>query len=177
MAEKLETATLAAGCFWCVEAIFQRLEGVKSVLPGYSGGHIKNPAYREVCTGRTGHAEVAKIDFDPETISFKEILEVFWITHDPTTLNRQGNDVGTQYRSSIFFHNDEQKEIAEISKRSTEEAKLWPDPIVTEIVPFEVFYPAEEDHKNYFNEHPDQTYCSLVINPKVQKFKKAFSEK
>lgn len=172
-----ETATLGAGCFWCVEAIFQRLEGVKSVLPGYSGGHIKNPAYREVCTGRTGHAEVAQIEFDPEIISFEEILDVFWNTHDPTTLNRQGNDVGTQYRSAIFYHNDTQKEIAEKSKKLTAEAGLWPDPIVTEIVPFEVFYPAEEDHKNYFNEHPEQTYCALVINPKVQKFKKAYGGK
>lgn len=174
---QLEIATLGAGCFWCVEAVFQRLNGVKSVVSGYAGGHIKNPSYREICTGRTGHAEVAQITFDPQLVSFEEILEVFWHTHDPTTLNRQGNDEGTQYRSAIFYHNELQKEIAEKSKKATEASGLWPNPIVTEIVPLNNFYVAEDYHQNYFNDNPNQPYCVYVVNPKVKKFKKEFAEK
>ncbi len=175
--ENLKEATLGAGCFWCVEAVFQDLKGVKSVISGYSGGHIKNPAYKEVCTGRTGHAEVARITYDETQISFKEILEVFWKTHDPTTLNRQGADVGTQYRSAIFYHDDVQKEIAEHHKSELEKVGAFKDPIVTEISPLENFYPAEDYHNNYFNNHPEQPYCQLVIKPKVDKFKKAFADK
>lgn len=174
---QLEVATLGAGCFWCIEAIFQRLEGVHKVIPGYTGGSMKNPTYKQVCTGTTGHAEVAQITFDAEVISFEEILEVFWKTHDPTTFNRQGNDVGTQYRSAIFYHNDTQKQIAEKSKQATEAASLWPDPIVTEIVPLPTFYEAENYHHDYFNNNPEQGYCTYVINPKVQKFKKEFADK
>lgn len=174
---QLETATLGAGCFWCVEAVFTELNGVKSVTSGYTGGTVKNPSYKEVCTGNTGHAEVAQIVFDPSIISYKEILEVFWKTHDPTTLNRQGNDVGTQYRSSIFYHSNEQKEIAEFYKNELNDSQAWPNPIVTEISPLEAFYPAEDYHQNYFAEHGDEMYCKFVIQPKVEKFKKAFSQK
>lgn len=174
---ELETATLGAGCFWCVEAVFTELNGVKSVTSGYTGGTVKNPSYKEVCTGNTGHAEVAQIVFDPSIISYKEILEVFWKTHDPTTLNRQGNDVGTQYRSSIFYHSNEQKEIAEFYKNELNDSQAWPNPIVTEISPLEAFYPAEDYHQNYFAEHGDEMYCKFVIQPKVEKFKKAFSQK
>lgn len=165
----MEKATFGAGCFWCTEAVFQRIEGVISVVPGFSGGHIKNPAYREVVTGRTGHAEVAQITFDPEVISYEELLEVFWKTHDPTTLNRQGNDVGTHYRSIIFFYDNSQKEAAEQTKAAIEQAGIWSDPIVTEIVPFEAFYPAEDYHQNYFNLNQEQPYCAYVIQPKVKK--------
>ncbi|MFZ6051487.1 peptide-methionine (S)-S-oxide reductase MsrA [Halocola ammonii] len=175
--KNLEKATLGAGCFWCVEAVFQRLEGVEKVLSGYSGGHVKNPAYREVCTGRTGHAEVVQVHFDPSVISFAEILEVFFATHDPTTLNRQGGDVGTQYRSAIFYHSDEQKEIAEKSKAAANESGDWSDPIVTEITAFDTFYEAEGGHQNYFNEHGEQPYCQMVIRPKVEKFKEKFRAK
>jgi peptide-methionine (S)-S-oxide reductase len=171
-----ETATLGAGCFWCVEAIFQDLRGVERVESGFSGGHVKNPAYREVVNGTTGHAEVCNIIFDPDTISFKELLEVFWTTHDPTTLNRQGNDVGTQYRSAIFYHDDEQKMIAEKSKKEIA-PQIWDDPIVTEISPFEAFYPAENYHQDYFNLNPNQGYCRVVIAPKVAKFRKKFADK
>lgn len=172
-----EIATLGAGCFWCIEAVFTELKGVVSVMPGYTGGKIKNPAYKEVCTGNTGHAEVAQITFDPAMISFKEILEVFWKTHDPTTLNRQGNDVGTQYRSAIFYHSEKQKQVAEFYKKELDEAQLWSNPIVTEITPMEVFYPAEDYHQNYFAEHGDEMYCKFVIKPKVEKFKKVFAAK
>ena len=175
--ENIQEATLGAGCFWCVEAVFQNLNGVVSVKSGYSGGHIKNPAYREVCEGRTGHAEVARIKFDSSIVSFKEILEVFWQTHDPTTLNRQGADVGTQYRSAVFFHNEEQKKVAEFYKSELDKSTLFKDPIVTEISPLINFYEAEENHDNYFNTHPDQPYCSMVIKPKVDKFKKIFADK
>ncbi|QNL21785.1 peptide-methionine (S)-S-oxide reductase MsrA [Hyphobacterium sp. CCMP332] len=175
--EKLESATLGAGCFWCIEAVFQNLKGVKNVIPGYSGGHIKNPAYREVCTGRTGHAEVARIEFDAESISFKEILEVFWQTHDPTTLNRQGADVGTQYRSAIFYHNDDQNKIANRLKAELDKSGAFNGPIVTEISPLDNFYEAEEYHKNYFNNNSEQPYCNLVIKPKLDKFKKVFADK
>ncbi len=175
--EKLETATLGAGCFWCVEAVFQNLKGVKNVIPGYSGGHIKNPAYREVCSGRTGHAEVARIEFDSQAVSFEEILEVFWQTHDPTTLNRQGADVGTQYRSAIFYHDDEQKKTAEELKAELDKSGVFDKPIVTEISPLVNFYEAEDYHKNYFNNNSEQPYCNLVIKPKLDKFKKVFANK
>ncbi len=177
MSEKLDTATFGAGCFWCVEAIFQELKGVEKVVSGYSGGHVKNPAYKEVCNGTTGHAEVCQLYYDPEIISFEELLEVFWQTHDPTTLNRQGADVGTQYRSSIFYHSQEQKEKAEFYKSRLEEEKVYPNPIVTEISEFRNFYEADDYHQNYFNENGNQPYCSMVIRPKVEKFHKAFGEK
>lgn len=175
--EQKEIAVLGAGCFWCVEAVFTELKGVESVEPGYTGGRIKNPCYKEVCTGETGHAEVAKIVFDPMVISFIEILEIFWKTHDPTTLNRQGNDIGTQYRSAIFYTNESQKQVAERLKNELNASEAWPNPVVTEITPLSVFYPAEDYHRNYFAEHSDEMYCKFVIQPKVDKFKKAFSDK
>lgn len=170
----LETATLAAGCFWCVEAVFDDLKGVKDVVSGYAGGHTENPTYREVCDGTTGHAEVAEIRFDPAVISFKEILQVFFAVHDPTTMNRQGNDVGTQYRSAIFYHDEEQKRIAEeVIKEVTAEG-VYDDPIVTEVVPLEKFWPAEDYHQEYFANNPNQPYCIGVVAPKVAKFRKKF---
>ena len=174
---KTDTATFGAGCFWCVEAIFQELEGVQSVVSGYAGGHVKNPSYKEVCTGRTGHAEVAQIVFNPDVISFVELLEVFWQTHDPTTLNRQGADVGTQYRSVVFYHNEEQREQAEFYKKKLNESGAFNNPVITEISLLEDYYPAEDYHQNYFNENADAPYCSAVIRPKLEKFRKAFSEK
>ncbi len=164
-----ETATLGGGCFWCLEAIFNELRGVEKVESGYSGGSVPNPSYQEVCTGTTGHAEVVQITFDPEIISFKEILEVFFIVHDPSTLNRQGADVGTQYRSVIFYHTQEQEKVAKEVVAEIEAAKLWDSPIVTEIVPFTAFYPAEEYHQEYFRRNPEQPYCRIVIEPKVAK--------
>jgi peptide-methionine (S)-S-oxide reductase len=172
-----DTATFGAGCFWCVEAVFQRLEGVSSVKSGYSGGFVKNPSYREVCNGTTGHAEVVQIVYDRSKLSFDELLEVFWKTHDPTTLNRQGNDHGTQYRSAIFYHDQLQKETAERYKQELNAAKVYPDPIVTEIVPFENYYPAEDYHQNYYNLNGNESYCRFVIQPKVEKFEKIFREK
>ena len=173
----MDTATFGAGCFWCVEAIFQRLNGVEKVQSGYSGGHVKNPSYKEVCTGLTGHAEVLQIIYDPRVISFEELLEVFWKTHDPTTLNRQGGDVGTQYRSAIFYHSEEQKQLAETYKQKLNAAHVWDAPVVTEIVKFTAFYPAEEYHNNYFNLNGEQGYCRMVIAPKVEKFEKVFKSK
>ena len=173
----LETATLGAGCFWCVEAVFQDLKGVQRVVSGYAGGSVTNPTYEQICTGTTGHAEVIQITYDPEVISFDDLLYVFWRTHDPTTLNRQGADVGTQYRSAIFYHNDQQKAIAENSKRQTDESGLWPNPIVTEIVPFTEFYEAEDYHQNFYRQNPNQPYCRMVIDPKMRKFKKEFQDK
>ena len=173
----LELATFGAGCFWCVEAIFQRVDGVEKVVSGYAGGHVKNPSYKEVCQGTTGHAEVCQLSYDPEVVSFDELLEVFWATHDPTTLNRQGNDVGTQYRSAVFYHSAEQKNLAEAYKKKLDEAKVYDDPIVTEIVPYDKMYVAEDYHQNYFNQNGNQPYCSFVIQPKVEKFKKVFKEK
>jgi peptide-methionine (S)-S-oxide reductase len=170
----METATLANGCFWCSEAVFARLNGVKSVLPGYSGGQVENPTYEQVCSGRTGHAEAAQIEFDPGIISFEKLLDVFWHTHDPTTLNRQGNDVGTQYRSAIFYHDERQKVIAEKSKAEVERQRLYNDPIVTEITPFKKFYVAEDYHKKYYDEHQDAPYCRFVIDPKIQKLLKHY---
>lgn len=170
-----EIATLGGGCFWCVEAIYQDLKGVTKVESGYSGGHVDNPDYREVCTGLTGHAEVIQVTFDPAIISFKEILEIFFTVHDPTTLNRQGNDSGTQYRSAIFYHSPGQKAVAEEVKKSAQE--IWDDPIVTEITPFDKFYKAEEYHQNYYKDNPNQPYCSIVIAPKVKKFRQKYQEK
>jgi len=167
-------ATFANGCFWCTEAIFARLSGVKSVVPGYSGGIVENPSYEQVCTGATGHAEVAQLEFDPNVISYEKLLDVFWHTHDPTTLNRQGNDVGTQYRSAIFHHNDEQKQIAEKSKKEFEDKHVFSDPIVTEIVPLIKFYPAEEYHKKYYDQNKNEPYCRFVIDPKVEKMLKQY---
>ncbi|MHB8930765.1 MAG: peptide-methionine (S)-S-oxide reductase MsrA [Melioribacteraceae bacterium] len=174
---KYEVATFAAGCFWCTEAVFQRLKGVVKIESGYSGGSVPNPTYEAVCTGQTGHAECTQITFDPKIISYKELLEVFWKTHDPTTLNRQGNDTGTQYRSAIFYHNDEQKQLAEKYKRELDSEKIWKDPIVTEIVPFKKFYKAEDYHQDYYNKNGSQPYCSFVITPKLEKFKKVFADK
>ena len=173
---KTEIATLANGCFWCSEAIFSRLKGVKSVVPGYSGGKVENPTYDDVCTGGTGHAEAAQIEFDPTVIPYEKLLDVFWHTHDPTTLNRQGNDIGTQYRSAIFYHNDKQREIAEKSKRDLEESGIYRDPIVTEIVPFKKFYIAEDYHKKYYEQHQDAPYCRYVIDPKIQKLLKQYAK-
>lgn len=164
-----QIATLASGCFWCSEAIFSRLKGIKSVLPGYSGGKKVNPSYDEVCTGRTGHAEAAQIEFDPNVISFEKLLDIFWHTHDPTTRNRQGNDVGTQYRSIIFFHNEKQREIAEKSKRELVQMGTYKNPIVTEIMPFDKFYIAEDYHKKYYEQNQEAPYCRFVIDPKIQK--------
>lgn len=172
-----ETAVFGAGCFWCVEAIFEELRGVESVIAGYTGGHIKNPSYREVCTGRTGHAEVAKIIYDPEVISFTALLEVFWRTHDPTTLNRQGADVGTQYRSSVFYVDDQQKALAEKYKSKLDASGAFDNPIVTEISPLGPFFVAEDDHQDYYRNNPEQVYCRAVIQPKLDKFRKAFSDK
>ncbi len=174
---KLDTATFGSGCFWCTEAIFEQLNGVVEVVSGYSGGTVPNPTYKQVTTGTTGHAEVCQITYDPQIISYDELLEVFWSTHDPTTLNRQGNDVGTQYRSVIFYHNENQKELAEKYKRKLDEAKIFPNPIVTEISPFTNFYKAEDYHQNYYELNPEQAYCSFVITPKVEKFKKIFKNK
>jgi len=167
-------ATFGGGCFWCTEAIFQKLNGVNEVLPGYMGGTTVNPTYEEVCTGQTGHAEVIEIDYDPEILSYKDLLGVFFKTHDPTTLNRQGNDVGTQYRSEIFFHNEEQREIASTFMQGLTEQEIFDDPIVTALSPATVFYKAEDYHKNYFDRNPNQPYCAAVIKPKVDKFIKAF---
>ncbi|MBN1597434.1 MAG: peptide-methionine (S)-S-oxide reductase MsrA [Bacteroidales bacterium] len=174
--DKSETATFGAGCFWCVEAIFERVNGVKDVQSGYSGGHVKNPTYKEVCTGTTGHAEVCRITYDPEIISYPDLLEIFWQTHDPTTPNRQGNDVGTQYRSVIFYHNNAQKNAAVEMKKRLNKAGIWKNPVVTQIVPLEIFYPAEDYHEDYYSNNPDQPYCSFIISPKVKKFEKAFGE-
>lgn len=175
--EGLDTATLGNGCFWCTEAIFQDLSGVMKVTSGYSGGTVKNPSYREVCNGSTGHAECLQIIFDPKTVSFDELLEIFWKTHDPTTLNRQGNDVGTQYRSAIFYHNEKQKELAEKYKMELNKSGAYDSPIVTEITPFTVFYPAEDYHQEYFNLNGEEPYCRFVIQPKVDKSRKVFKDK
>lgn len=171
-----DIATFANGCFWCTEAVFQRLRGVINVQSGYSGGHTQNPSYREVCTGNTGHAECLQITYDPTIITYSQLLEVFWATHDPTTLNRQGNDVGTQYRSVIFYHTEEQKEAAEKSLKLLEREKVFDAPIVTAIEPLHTFYPAEKEHGNYYNNHPTQPYCYYVTRPKVEKLKKLFAD-
>lgn len=172
--EKVETATFGEGCFWCSEAVFQQLRGVKSVVSGYSGGTVENPSYEAVCTGKTGHAEVIQVTYDPSVISFDELLKVFWQTHDPTTLNQQGHDVGTQYRSAVFYHTDEQKKVAEQYKKQLDTSKTFAKPIVTEITPFKKFYPAEKYHQDYYKLNPAQGYCQFVIRPKVEKFNKEF---
>ncbi len=172
--EAHETATLAGGCFWCTEAIFSQLRGVRSVLPGYSGGSVPNPSYEQVCTGRTGHAEAVQIDFDPSVISFHDLLLVFFSTHDPTTLNRQGHDVGTQYRSAVFYRSPQQLKTAQEVVKEIAANRLWKGTVVTELVPFQAFYPAEDYHREYFRRNPTQTYCQMVIEPKVAKFRKQF---
>ena len=167
-----ETATLGGGCFWCVEAVYQRVEGVLSVKPGYAGGHVKKPTYKEICTGQTGHAEVAQIEFDPAQVTYEQILNVFWQAHDPTTLNRQGNDTGPQYRSVIFYHSDKQKQVAEKSKNGADESNYWPDSIVTQITLLDNYSDAEDYHHNYYNDNPNQPYCIFVIKPKLDKLEK-----
>ncbi len=174
--EQFETITLGAGCFWCTEAVFQRVNGVISVESGYSGGGIANPTYREVTSGLTGHAEVVQVVFDPEIVSLVNILEIFWRTHDPTTLNRQGADVGTQYRSAIFYHTDAQRDIAVKLKQELENQDIWNKPVVTEITAFNAFYIAEDYHQDYFNQNSNQPYCQFVIVPKLEKFEKLFSD-
>jgi peptide-methionine (S)-S-oxide reductase len=174
---KLETATFGAGCFWCVEAVFLQVEGVHKVVSGYTGGTTVNPTYQAVCMGMTGHAEVIQIQFDPDVISYEELLEFFWHTHDATTLNQQGADVGTQYRSAIFYHTEAQQRIAEKSKAEMDASDMWDAPIVTEITPIDVFYPAEGYHQDYFQLNPNQPYCQFVIHPKMQKFTKDFKDK
>lgn len=172
-----DVATFAGGCFWCTEAVFERLEGVEKVVSGYTGGQIKNPAYREICTGRTGHAEAVQIVYDPRKIDFSELLEIFFATHDPTTLNRQGNDVGTQYRSAIFYSDDNQKEAAEKFIDFLKDEKVFDSPIVTEITPLTVFYKAEEVHQNYYENNQSQPYCQFIINPKIKKLKTYYANK
>ncbi len=174
---RLQTTTLGGGCFWCLEAVYDELKGVVDVVSGYSGGHVPNPTYEQVCTKKTGHAEVVQITFDPGVISFEEILKVFFTIHDPTTPNRQGNDVGPQYRSVIFYHDEEQKATAQRVIREMEAAGLWPAPIVTELAPFDVFYPAEDYHQEYFRRNPRAMYCQVVIAPKVNKFRQKFMHK
>ncbi len=175
--KQLETITLGGGCFWCVEAVFDDLKGVDDVVSGYMGGQGANPSYEAICTGRTGHAEVIQVKFDPAIISFREILEVFFAVHNPTTLNRQGNDSGTQYRSAIFYHTPEQQHIAEQVIKSVGGGKVWDDPIVTEVVPAVAFYPAEEYHQEFFKRNPHQGYCMAVVSPKLSKFRKNFTSK
>jgi peptide-methionine (S)-S-oxide reductase len=172
-----EVATLGGGCFWCLEAVYDELEGVKDVESGYAGGTVPNPSYEQVSTGRTGHAEVVQVTFDPRQVSYREILEVFFSIHDPTTLNRQGADVGTQYRSVIFYHDERQKEIAEQMIRGLDAAEKWPDPIVTEVVPFDAFYKAEDYHQEYYQHHQNRPYCRVVIAPKLSKFHKVYLTK
>ena len=177
MADSLEMTTLGGGCFWCVEAVYQELQGVQSAVSGYAGGAVDNPTYYQVCNGTTGHAEVVQITFDPNIIAFEDILYVFWRTHDPTTLNRQGYDVGTQYRSVILYHSEQQRAIAEQSKRDTDASRLWPNPIVTEISPFTTFYKAEDYHQNFYRDNPYQPYCRAIIDPKITKLRKEFQAK
>ena len=172
-----ELATLAGGCFWCLEAVFKDLRGVESVVSGYAGGDVENPTYSAVCDGTTGHAEVVQITFDPREATFRELLEVFFTIHDPTTLNRQGADIGTQYRSAVFYHTPEQREIAEEVIAEMTASRVWDAPIVTEVVPLTKFYPAESYHQNYFENNPAQPYCRAVVAPKVSKFRKLFLEK
>lgn len=173
----LKKATLAGGCFWCTEAVFQRLDGVEKVSSGFTGGEIKNPAYREIITGRTGHAEAIEIEYNPEKISFEELLLVFFATHDPTTLNKQQNDVGTQYRSAVFYHNEEQREKVEEVISLLETEKMFENPIVTEVSEASAFYVAEEEHQDFYNQHRQQPYCQYIIDPKIEKLNKLFSDK
>lgn len=177
MPKSQEIATLAGGCFWCLEAVFDDLNGVEDVVSGYSGGPVPNPTYKMVCSGSTGHAEVVQVAFDPNVIAYRDLLKVFFAIHDPTTLNRQGGDVGTQYRSAIFYHSEEQKKAAEDVIRELTAEKLWDDPIVTEVAPLKKFYPAEMYHQEYFRRNPEQAYCRMVIAPKVAKFRKQYLER
>ena len=177
MENKLAYATIGGGCFWCVESCFNMLKGVDSVISGYSGGHKANPTYEEVCTGDTGHAEVVQIAYDPAVISYKQLMEVFLFLHDPTQLNRQGNDIGTQYRSIVFYNSEEQKKETEEALKESEAKQQWNGKYVTQVVPFEKFWPAEAYHQGYYKENPNQPYCSAVVGPKIQKFKKYFGEK
>lgn len=174
MSEGREVATLAGGCFWCLEAVYEQLRGVEEVESGYAGGHVPNPTYRQVTTGKTGHAEVVQITYDPAVVSFRELLEVFFTIHDPTTLNRQGADVGTQYRSAIFYHDEDQKQVAEEVIREMEAATIWDDPIVTEVSPLDAFYKAEDYHQEYYRNNAYQPYCQVVIAPKVSKFRQKY---
>lgn len=174
MSEGREVATLGGGCFWCLEAVYEQLQGVERVVSGYSGGQVENPTYNAVCSGTTGHAEVVQVTFDPAVVSFREVLEVFFTIHDPTTLNRQGADVGTQYRSAVFYHSDEQRRVAEETIRDLEAEEVWEDPIVTQVTPFTGFYPAEDYHQGYFRAHGRQPYCQVVIAPKVAKFRQKY---
>ncbi len=176
MAER-EVATLAGGCFWCLEAVFEEMRGVESVKSGYAGGTVPNPRYEDVCTGRTGHAEVVQVAFDPAEVSFRELLEVFFTIHDPTTLNRQGNDIGTQYRSAVFFHTPEQEQTAREVIRDLEEEGVWENPIVTQVEPAPEFYPAEEEHQQYYRRNPGQGYCQVVVAPKVAKFRRKYVDR
>lgn len=173
--KRLEVATLAGGCFWCLEAVFEQLQGVESVASGYAGGTMANPTYQQVCSGRTGHAEVVRVRFDPEVITYDQILGVFFATHDPTTLNRQGHDVGTQYRSAIFVDGPGQRAAAEAFVANLEAQRIWPDPIVTEVTDLEAFYPAEQYHREYYRNNPDQAYCRAVVGPKVAKFRSKYA--
>ena len=175
--QTLEVATLGGGCFWCLEAVFDELKGVVDVVSGYSGGHVPNPTYEQVCSKQTGHAEVVQIAFDPSVISYREVLEVFFTIHDPTTPNRQGNDIGPQYRSVIFYHSPEQQAVAREVMQALTQARVWDNPIVTELVPFERFYPAEDYHQEYFKRNPYQPYCALVVGPKVAKFRKQYFDR
>ncbi len=177
MSEQREVATLGGGCFWCLDGIFRDLKGVEKVESGYAGGQAKNPSYREVCSGTTGHAEVVQVTFDPEVVSFRDLLGVFFTIHDPTTLDRQGADIGTQYRSVVFYHSDEQRRTTEQVISELTDAKVWDDPIVTQVVPFTAYYPAEPYHQNYFAQNPDQPYCQVVIAPKVSKFRKKYLDR
>ncbi len=175
--KKLQKAIFGSGCFWCTEAVFELVEGVTTVASGYTGGNIKNPTYEEVCSEKSGHAEAVQLTFDPEVISYDELLEIFWKTHDPTTLNRQGNDVGTQYRSVIFYYSEEQKQQAEKYKDALDESGAWVNPIVTQISPATEFYKAEDYHQDYYSSNPNQGYCTFIITPKVEKFKEVFKDK
>ena len=175
--EKLAVATFGAGCFWCTEAVFERVKGVEKVVSGYSGGTVENPTYQQVCSGQTGHAEAIQITFDPATISYADLLEIFWKTHDPTTLNQQGPDIGTQYRSAVFYHNEEQKKVAEAYKQQLDESKVFQKPIVTEITEFTNFFAAEKYHQDYFELNRRQPYCSRYISPKIKKFNHMFRDK
>jgi len=175
--KKFQKATFGSGCFWCTEAVFELVEGVTSVTSGYTGGNIKNPTYEEVCSEKSGHAEAVQLTFYPEVISYDELLEIFWKTHDPTTLNQQGNDVGTQYRSVIFYHSEEQKQLSEKYKRALNESGTWVNPIITEILPATEFYKAEDYHQDYYDNNPQQGYCAFIIAPKVEKFKEVFKDK
>jgi peptide-methionine (S)-S-oxide reductase len=177
MTDKVQVATLAGGCFWCIQSAFQTVVGIEQAVSGYMGGHVANPSYEQVCEGNTGHAEVVQLTFDPKKISFREILEIFFSLHNPTQLNRQGDDIGEQYRSAVFCHNDEQKQLVEQIINEMTEQQTWPEPIVTQVVPATTFFPAEAYHQDYFNNNPDNRYCQLVVSPKLAKFKQTFANK